>query len=275
MPCFLLSNVIVIIFSLIDQCAIHSQILPKVNLWRAINGSVPFNFGWVRLDSPYSHPAWFISVLFLMYTIYYYILRIKNKYPFTYVPLCIIMVFGGWSLLELNWKIPFLYNWTARGYLCFFLGVLLSILFKQKFNKRLISKISVVLLTLLFVLIHRHGAESVLGNVRYSFIFIIFPLLLLAITELIVLQKMLSLPPIVYLGRISMSIYLLHVPVFKTIKWLSCMLGGGIINFAVPSVYVVVLIITIMVSTYEYEICEKRLFQRYLPNIISLLKKEG
>ena len=158
--------------------------------------------------------------------------------------------------------------------MCFFAGVLLNELLKHNFNKRLISELGILLTVILFMPAHKQGMEKVFGNLRYSFSFIIFPVLIMAVMELKILQKILSIPPILYLGKLSMSFYLLHIPVFRIIKWLSAY-RGGIIKPSMPITYAVILLITLIVSACEYEICEKRLFPRCIPKIVAFLKKEN
>lgn len=274
MPCFLLSNFVIVLLAWINQWFVHSNLLSTVDLWGIVSSCLPFNTGWIALNYPYNTPGWFISVLFLNYTIYFYILKIKNRHAIVYMPLCIIMIFLGMGLLELNCSIPFLYSQTARGYLCFFAGVLLKHLFDQKFNKHLISVLGMGLIGLLIILIHKYGVALILGNVRYSCIFVIFPLLILVITEFRVLQKILSCGPVLYFGKMSMSVFLMHWPVMQIIRWFDAISGGGI-DPSSAATFGIILLIVLSVSACEYEICEKRLFPYCIPKIASTLKKDN
>lgn len=274
MPLFVLSNFIIVISALLDKRFIHSNILPSVTLWGIIRSCLPCNFGWCGENFPYNTPGWFVSVLFLMYTIYFFVVKIKKNNPSMYLPLCTIMAFLGWGLCTLNWDVPFCYTNTARGYLCFFMGVLLHHFFKRSFPQWT-AILSLSFLGALAILIHQYGMELVLGNIRYSLVFIVFPVLLFVITQMSALQKILLIPPICYLGKISMSLFLMHWPVMQIIRWFDAISGGGVIEPSNRMTFGIILLIVLAVSACEYEICEKRLFPYCIPKIAATLKKDN
>ena len=224
MPCFFISNLLMVMISLIDSFFIKSSMMPAVTLWKSVISCMPFNYGWVEIDALYPNGGWFVSVLFLCYVIYFIILKIRNNHYAAYIPLCVGMVFIGWSAYKMNLQFPFLYRRTSRGYISFFVGVLLSHLFNQKFNKKLLSVLGLTVTGILLLLAHKFRFENVFGSVTYSFDFIIFPILLLSVTTLVSLQKILS--KFWHLGRMSMSIYMMHLPVIRTIKLLYYHAGG-------------------------------------------------
>ena len=170
-------------------------------------------------------------------------------------------------------QVPFLYILTSRGYICFFVGVLLSYFFKQHFNKKLLSIIGLIVTGFLLILTHKYRFEGVFGNITYRFSFIILPVLLLSVTTLQRLQKALSVRPVLYLGRISMSTYLMHRPVFKFIMLVNYC-SGRRLKTSSSITFGAILIIILVFSAFEFEIFEKRIFPKYVPKLLEVLKKD-
>lgn len=260
-PCLCVSNVIIVI------CMIISNQMP--NLWTLMGSCTPFYTGWITNAGPYAKSGWFLSILFLCYTIYYFLLKIKNKQ--IYYVVCGLIILIGINGYQLDIKLPLLYTQTCRGYMAFFIGALLFHLLESDFNKKGISVIGIIFLAIIFALELKFN--NVVGNVTFFTNFVIIPIVLLVVTSIKWIQNILSLRPMLYLGKISMSIYLIHTPTIRIIKLVEFSTGGWKEQPKNILFFLVVTAIEIVVCIAEYELLEKRLFKILLPKINHWLKR--
>ena len=95
----------------------------------------------------------------------------------------------------------------------------------EKHYPRRISKIGLMILIPLFMLANKYGFEEVFGNNTLCFTFLIFPMILTSVVSLKTMQKILGFKLVVYLGKISKAIYLLHFPLLNAVG--NIYRGGG------------------------------------------------
>ena len=176
--------------------------------------------GWFYNDVNINMPLWYVSVLMLLYIIYYFITRCSKKNNFKYISLCTLFFIIGWSLLCKPINVPFAYENVARGYMCFFGGCLLKEI-NDKLNnnlKRKISIISIIINLLLFLLVLKFGIKATLGDLRIVLIIFTYPTLIISVQSLKILQKILLVKPFEFLGKISTDLYFWHFPAFLIIR---------------------------------------------------------
>jgi peptidoglycan/LPS O-acetylase OafA/YrhL len=179
--------------------------------------------GWVRNDGcmPYGSGIWFICVLVLCYIIYWFInILIKNKSFRKYA--YIILVLIGWSCKINGYNLPFFTSWNGKGYLGFFLGVLIC----EILNEIKIKEGGFYAVFSLEILVFLIGViMSNEGNIDEYLTLIIFPTLLIGTQVSNFANRLLAIfSP---LGQISMEVYLSHVHVINIFR----MLGyKGIVN---------------------------------------------
>ena len=223
MPCFFVSNLIVMVCAIIEKCFVGSKLMPTPNLWAFFASCTPFYTGWITNDGPIDSVGWFISVLFLCYIIYYFLCKVKKKQ--TYFIICCLIILVGINGYQLDFSLPFLYKQACRGYMAFFVGVLMFHLLTSEFNKKGIAVAGIAFLAILLPFEVRFN--NVVGNATFFTIFIIIPILMLAVTSIKWVQKILSARPVLHLGRMSMSIYLIHHPIMRAIKLEETSRWGG------------------------------------------------
>ena len=68
---------------------------------------------------------------------------------------------------------------------------------------------------------------------------------------------------------------MLHIPVIRVARWGDVTFRGGGMDPSNAATFGIILLIVLLVSACEYEVCEKRLFPDCVPKIAAVLKKEN
>lgn len=174
-----------------------------------------FASNWWRSESGFNGPAWSISVEVLLYAIFYLMCRLR---AIRWWWLCIPIIVG--------WKLG--YTYQGRGLYWFFVGGLLCYFWHWIISKKLSFKLIVVLLCLAWTIpavylycrylcnsIGRDGVPYIVRLIAApSFSLVFFPLTIL--TAALVDHKLPS-RRLAWLGDISYSLYLLHMPIIYTL----------------------------------------------------------
>ena len=208
------------------------------------------NTGWftsyARTGLPVCSTMWYIDVLLLCYMFYYAVGRI-GKDRRVYIALCAGMVLLGWICLDHTPRMPFLWSFDGRGYVPFFLGVLLSEFQRTaaEKRKRLISLLWGAGIAAFFLLHTIVGFERVFGPfgtksyIRY-FEFAAAPGILLCALNLKPIREALSWRPLVWLGGLSASIYYVHNSLMEDYKIVNTITGAKI-DFLSEPVFLLVI----------------------------------
>lgn len=209
---------------------------------------------------PYNSPAWFICTLMVCYCIYYLISYYsvnETKYYF-YV---IAMIIWGYILLNRNWDFPYMYNHNGEGFFNFFFGCLLMEIFLKinKKYKRYVYAGSIVILGFILYCSWKVSFSDIVGDIRIVVSVLICPIILFWAMENNLCKKVLSIKPVFYIGKISMSIYLWHMVIYRIVFILYNKLAG----LTYCQAYVVYLIILFTGSSLSYCMIEKK-FLNYL-----------
>jgi len=126
---------------------------------------------------------------------------------------CLAMLMIGWYGCTHSISLPFLYTKSCRGYLSFFVGVLVAELYKYLKEKKLEKKYAKVVGTiLLFVLIVEimsriFQGDSCFGNIQLFCTVFIFPATIFCV---VILADKYTFPISRKLGKLTMSIYMTH-----------------------------------------------------------------
>ena len=210
-PIFFFTLLLTTIFELI-YTHIYGEtfIYPNFDLYHFILNVFCVQNGVFGTDWSFDSPSWCISLCILMYCIFYYVVYTsKNENQIFYKSLVIISCTYIFSK-----EISIINTLLFRGLMCFFIGVILQIIYekRQNFNYKFIGVISFVFVVFSTVLIRIYGA-GVAGNLQLFVILGFGPLLIFSVLTVKFLNKFLSLKPFLFLGNISISIYLFHFPI--------------------------------------------------------------
>ena len=176
---------------------------------------------------PINGPAWCLSIEFYLYIILYLIIVGTNKafsssrkmLPFFYLILSLLSIL---LFLPYSSTTPFINHHTSRGFICFFFGCFLCCCYKYYLTQSVSKKTNTILniciitaiLGLLLILIS-FGLLSKEHRIisRLIEMLLIFPLIIWLSVNCQPIYKLLSIKPLIFLGNISLDIYIWHFPV--------------------------------------------------------------
>ncbi len=228
--------------------------LTIANLVKSLTFASTLIFG----EEPFPTVVWYIHVLFLCYIVYFFIAKLKKDW--LYRGFLLIMFAVGLTLYFLNLNIPFLFRNIGRGLLSFALGALICEFQKNatKKTKILVSLIALAFSVVVMAFCLKHTFVKVFfGETLLGFTLIFFPTTILSILNLHPAERLFSLAPFVFLGKISMATFLVHVPILNLF---------GIINYKTTIIpfyevwgFLVILLSILVVSVIWHYLIEKRL----------------
>lgn len=120
----------------------------------------------------------------------------------------LVLVFFGYVCIY-YFNYPLLWHENGRGYTSFFVGVLLYE-FQVNcvyLNKKRISCACLLILMVLFAMGSKYGFNRVLGNIRMSLIFFVYPTIFIAALNIDFLKKILKWRMFVSISYLSEYIF--------------------------------------------------------------------
>lgn len=96
------------------------------SVWGFIIASLGIQAGGALPNPMINNPTWYISVLLICYTVFYFIQWICLRYKLNVVYFYLGMIFLGMGIITYGINLPFLTEGTGRGYYAFFTGILLA-----------------------------------------------------------------------------------------------------------------------------------------------------
>lgn len=230
--------------------------------------------GWVLGINPTNAPSWYINVLFLCYIIYYFIGRVFKKNTNVYVGLLAVWFFLGFCGLYFNWQVPFLYEPSCRGYMSFALGALLYEVY-ERITEQAGKKMSVfggICVVIMMVSYFVFGTNEMWNNARFLPALFICPVIIFSTIYVEPIKMLLSCKLLMFLAKISMSVYLWH----WSVKLFLICVGNFVPNvrFGTIGGYVMYIAMTCIISVISHYYLEPLLI-RYFGNVIEKSLKRG
>ena len=169
--------------------------------------------GIVTNECTFNGPAWCISVLVILYCMFYLVLYFSKSKEQVRIIFITLAVFG-FVLVMHGIDLFFLKQTMARGIACFSLGVILYNIYEAKgnFNSNITGFFCLTLAISFFILFRLTEAAS-FGNIKIVFSFFVAPAIIIGVLFFKPIGAFLSLKPFKLIGNLSMLIYLLHFPV--------------------------------------------------------------
>lgn len=204
-------------------------------------------------------PAWTLTIFFVLWILFYIVVYVSKGNTNVEMYWCAAFIIIGLSIL-LSYpdsKLPFLKYNFGRGYVGFFIGGGLQLVYSNisEKQKKLAGYSS--LLLLLGILSAAYKLHISLEPVNIVMECIIFPLLLIASLEVIVFRKFLSLRLFKVAGNISFSLYLFN---FSCQALLALLMENGILKTDCNSIifFIIHFIANIVVAVFFWLLIERR-----------------
>ena len=267
-PLFLLSTVLVLVLQqLIYQRAGEYFVYQNNDLYHLVLNLLMLQNGALETKWSFNSPSWFVSVLMLLYILFFFICYYAKKSRAVYYVFACGVIIGMIFTINNN-NLPILNEQMGRGLSCFSMGVVMHgiLKMKDKYQAERIGYFFLAFLVLTYMLL-RLGKTAYLGNITLLMILGLSPMILFCVSTLPWMNKLLSWKPFVFLGQISMAVYLLHFPIQCIFTYLDVFFH---IDFGKRSVWIAYVFMTIVfASAYTFLISKK-----YEPAITRFFQKE-
>lgn len=176
-------------------------------LWNIVTSlTCTFVGGGVQLSSlGVNNPLWYVSVLFICYAVLYTLTRLSKRIGIGTHYLYIAMVMLGLGIHYWGINLPFMNGQVSRGYVCFFLGMLLYELYETHASRKIFVVSAIVSVLILLCILTNHFIDDMWAILT----FLLFPAALFSFlgAEKLFAPKIFSI-----LGGIAFEMYLWHVP---------------------------------------------------------------
>lgn len=214
-PLFFLTLLVVTVLETVYMTQVgETFVYPNFDVYHFLLNLFCIQDGILGTEWSFNAPSWCISVSFFCYIMFYYVAYKSGNKDNIYYCILVPALFGMW-IVSGGISYPTLLNsLVARGLICFSIGVILYGIYEKRalFNCRLIGYIFLIIATGIIISWYIAG-EAVLGNVQWVFILGIWPELILAALFIPWLNRLLQWKPLLFLGSLSLDIYLIHFPV--------------------------------------------------------------
>ena len=262
-PLFLLSTLIVLGLQFLYRSANGGStfVYQNFDVYHFVLNILLMQNGILETGWSFNAPSWCICICIWLYMLLYLVCK-KAKKDKTFYSTFAVFAAVGCALILWDPNYPVLNSQIGRGLAGFSAGVLLYGL-QERLQDRTGKKIAAVGLCLLaaaYVLM-RLNLSTCFGNLSLVWIFILAPAALLCALYLPWIRSILSWKPIVYLGKISIGIYLLHFPVQLLIA--VCNTTGHMdINFAGKVTWIIYAGIVLLAATFYFLAVQQRRMKR-------------
>lgn len=210
-PIFFLTLLFTVVLEFVYSYIYGSTfIYPNFDLYHFILNIFCVQNGVFGTDWSFNSPSWCISLCIVLYCIFYYVVCTSNNKSQVFYKSLVIISFT----YIFSKQFVIINDLLFRALMCFFIGVILQIIYEKRnmFNYRLIGILSLTFVVFSMILIRFYGAE-VAGNLQMFVILGFGPLMIFGILNVKFLNKFLALKPFLFLGNISIGVYLFHFPI--------------------------------------------------------------
>lgn len=263
-PLFFLTLVLVTILELIYKIKVGKTfVYPNYDIYHLILNLLCMQNGIFETAWSFNSPSWCISISLVLYVIFYYIAyksKSKNEIHYRWM-------MGGAFVILTGMSYPVFNSLIGRGLLCFSVGVWLTAIYEKRevIKSQSLGYVCFAALIALYILFRLKGS-GIFGNLQMAFILGIAPMIIISSIFVLWLNKFLSWKPLVYLGSLSINIYLFHFPVQCFIEIVN-KYANLQLNYSSKKVWLMYVALTLIVSA-VYKSFVSRKYERLLKRLV-------
>jgi peptidoglycan/LPS O-acetylase OafA/YrhL len=161
----------------------------------------------------YNAPTWSVAVEVVAYVLFF-VYASRSRRTYATASVCSLVV--ALAVFRMGWTYPLLNGNVSRGVIGFFVGSILFFAirhFQAAGHQRRLALAAFTAMLAVFGLVFELGYDRFIGGNTLPLLFVVFPLVILSGLEFPPLAWIFSLRPLSFLGDLSYSVYLVHVPV--------------------------------------------------------------
>ncbi|MBR2256203.1 MAG: acyltransferase [Blautia sp.] len=235
--------------------------LYEVDFFHFILNLLLIHCGWFGQKNSFNGPAWCISIEIFCYLLFFGMIRLRKRYGFSGFLYIFPALIGAFCIYK-KWSFPIFNVKMGRGVCSFFIGVIIFELWNCYYLNK--SSIRITFINALILLslsgfvaaLHIWGMDWI-GKLQMVFIFFLSPAMLWLCVTPGPIHYLMSFPPLVNAGRISLSIYLWNIPVQLFIILCNIIFNLNI-NYMSKTFFFINFVIEIMIAAISYLLIEKR-----------------
>lgn len=186
---------------------------------------------WCDTNLMVNNPMWYVSVLLLCYVVLWACIKLsKNESRFLFLGMIIsIGLLMKYCCTHLNISAPFFNYDIARGLICFFIGVVLALLFeKHKVQNNLLISICALMMVAFYITWFILSDQSIQGlgtEEQYNtLVFVVFPCIVLVFKNQL-LKRLFDHKIFKHVGGIAYNIYAWHLSAIYAFILIASMIG--------------------------------------------------
>ncbi len=256
----------ILCYLMVCQGNTHGMEVYQPNLFGIITAGLGVEIGWGFRDAGIFRQSWYLDVLLLNYLLFFLAVRASVRMRINEKAIFIFLIVLGTVCVNVESTVPFLQVQNGRGYVAFFVGLLLAERIREG-NLALWKRFSIITL-FVYLLYHVFGAHYLVFGKTFLISFFVAPSILI-IMQTPTAKKMFSWRGWGELGKISFAIYLIHIVLIVAVYDIMDAVGVNI-DFAHGSILLAFLMLVLIVASilhYAFEepvqkVLEKKLFRR-------------
>lgn len=183
----------------------------NIDVWGCIVTALGMQTGGVFSVQSINSPTWYISVLLICYAIFYLLVKIGQRQKIQLVHLFIVMILVGIAIDTYAIDLPFLNEYTKRGYISFFYGAIVGQWFKER-DSKVREAIGGIIFSGIVIAVLLFEPASVEYGIEYLMTFVVFPSVLV-VFNLSWVKNIFQFRICKFLGDISYDVYVWHINV--------------------------------------------------------------
>lgn len=263
-PLYFVTNV----FSIVLELIFHGK--AALDIRHIFLSFMMMSTGWVDdTNVPYNRASWFVNVLMVCFILFYLVCRAGRKNKTVFYAFTVIGILAGHAFMISDLHVPFCFRTNGEGYFNFFAGVLLAQWFMaarvkaqtaaantNKKDEIIAIAAGTGNLLIIAACIVSGGLSNATSDVPTTVSLMVF-LLLITVLYGKGLKTIFRNPVFVFLGKISMSIFLWHLPLLDLIQYTGNSTGFNAMDPRIQ--FLAYLAIMLGISWLSYKFLESRI----------------